>query len=125
LQLEGPAHSRTQKESIAKFWGYAWEEYEQVLNICPTADDPTISPLQRRSGEKQQPQSAHSAPPREGANKGTDTDAAVTARESTNATTDAAVTARESSTIATTDTRKGPTIAAAARRTIDRSAGSS
>ena len=53
LQLEGPAHSRTQKESIAKFWGYAWEEYEQVLNICPTADDPTVSPLQRLSGEKQ------------------------------------------------------------------------
>ena len=63
---------------------------------------------------------AHSAPPREG----TDTDAAVTARESTIATTDAAITAR-GSTIATTDTRKGPTIAAAARRTIDRSAGSS
>jgi hypothetical protein len=53
LQLEGPVHSRTQKESIAKFWGYAWEEYEQVLNICPTADDPTVSPLQRLSGEKQ------------------------------------------------------------------------
>ena len=54
LQLEGPPTARATKAAIAPFWGYAWEEYEAVLNLCPSTEKEHASPLLMLSGEKQQ-----------------------------------------------------------------------
>ena len=53
LQLEGHGARRTNREAYARLWGFAWDEYEAVLNLSPSTDAPHASPLMKLSGEKQ------------------------------------------------------------------------
>ena len=45
--------NRSSRAAYAGYWGYAWDEYEAVWNLSPSADAPHASPLMQLTGERQ------------------------------------------------------------------------